>query len=195
MIKDNQKYFNRIQVLLDAVIVVFSYVLAWYLKFRVLADEIGVSVVTEVFDAVQGKFQLYVDVNTAIGALSMRQYFNMLYFIVPGYVILYYMFHLYTSKRDTRTWYEISSIVMSNVVGIGCFMVVQYLLKQMHFSREMLFLFVVLNILFMVISRSMIHHILRTLRKRGYNLKHIILVGYSRACEEYIDRIMANPQW
>ena len=26
-------------------------------------------------------------------------------------------------------------------------------------------------------------------------MKHMILVGYSRAGEEYIDRIMANPQW
>ena len=32
-------------------------------------------------------------------------------------------------------------------------------------------------------------------RKSGLNLKHIILVGYSRAAEEYIDRIVQNPQW
>uniref|UniRef100_UPI004055FE0D undecaprenyl-phosphate glucose phosphotransferase n=1 Tax=Acetatifactor sp. TaxID=1872090 RepID=UPI004055FE0D len=28
-----------------------------------------------------------------------------------------------------------------------------------------------------------------------YNLKHILLVGYSRAAEEYIRRIVDNPQW
>ena len=33
------------------------------------------------------------------------------------------------------------------------------------------------------------------LRRSGKNLKHIILVGYSRAAEEYIDRIKQNPQW
>ena len=33
------------------------------------------------------------------------------------------------------------------------------------------------------------------MRKRGLNQKHILLVGYSRAAEEYIDRILANPQW
>lgn len=32
-------------------------------------------------------------------------------------------------------------------------------------------------------------------RKSGLNLKHIVLVGYSRAAEEYIDRIVQNPQW
>ena len=32
-------------------------------------------------------------------------------------------------------------------------------------------------------------------RKNGMNLKRILLVGYSRAAEEYIDRINSNPQW
>ena len=169
MIKDNQKYFNRLQVLLDAVIVVVAYILAWFIKFRILDAEGG--------------------------ALSMGQYFRVLYVVVPGYLILYSMFHLYTSKRDTQSKYEISSILMANAVGIGCFMIVQYLLKQMHFSREMLLIFAAGNSLFMVLSRSVIHHILRSFRKKGYNLKHMILVGYSRAGEEYIDRIMANPQW
>ena len=34
MIKDNQKYFNRLHVVLDALIVVLTYMLAWFLKFR-----------------------------------------------------------------------------------------------------------------------------------------------------------------
>lgn len=33
------------------------------------------------------------------------------------------------------------------------------------------------------------------MRKKGYNVKHILLVGYSRAAEEYINKIKANPEW
>ena len=33
------------------------------------------------------------------------------------------------------------------------------------------------------------------MRAKGYNQKHIILVGYSRAAEGYIDRVLANPEW
>ena len=172
MIKDNQKYFNRLQVFLDALMTIIAYVLAWFLKFRVLQDA-----------------------DSPVGALSMGQYFRMLYLVVPGYLLLYYIFHLYTSKRDTKTKYEVSSILIANAVGIGCFMIIQYMMKQMHFSREMLLIFYVANCTFMVVSRSIIHKILRAFRKKGYNLKHMILVGYSRAAEEYVDRIMSNPQW
>ena len=33
MIKDNQKYFNRMHVVIDAVVIIVSYLLAWTLKF------------------------------------------------------------------------------------------------------------------------------------------------------------------
>ena len=66
---------------------------------------------------------------------------------------------------------------------------------MMHFSREMLFIFYVINICLEAIARNLIRYFLRSMRRKGYNLKHIVLVGYSRAAEEYIDRILENPQW
>ena len=36
---------------------------------------------------------------------------------------------------------------------------------------------------------------LKNMRERGLNQKQIICVGYSRAAEEYIDRVLKNPQW
>ena len=41
----------------------------------------------------------------------------------------------------------------------------------------------------------LIFYILRDMRKKGLNQKQVLLVGYSRAAEEYIDRIQQNPQW
>lgn len=43
--------------------------------------------------------------------------------------------------------------------------------------------------------RNLIRMVLMSLRRRGLNQKQILLVGYSRAAEQYIDRIIANPQW
>ena len=44
-------------------------------------------------------------------------------------------------------------------------------------------------------ERLWIRAFLRSIRKKGYNQKHILLVGYSKAAEQYIDRIRQNPQW
>ncbi len=173
MIKDNQKYFNRLHVVLDAVIVAVSYTLAWYLKFA-------------------SPFS-YTD--PSVGALDVRTYFEMLYVIVPGYLILYYSFNLYTPKRATAHKYEIINIFQANTVGMVLLMAGWYLIAQIHFSRSMMAMFYGINIVLTTLGRSLIRMLLQYFREKGYNLKYILLVGYSRAAEEYIKRINANPQW
>lgn len=173
MIKDNQKYFNRLHVVLDAVIIAVSYLLAWYLRFA-------------------GPFSV-TDEN--VGVLPMRTYFEMLYVIVPGYLILYYNFNLYTPKRATVHKYEIINIFQANTVGLILLMASWYLVAQVHFSRAMMAYFYVINILLTNINRSVIRVLLQYFREKGYNIKYILLVGYSRAAEHYIDRINSNPQW
>ena len=173
MIKDNQKYFNRLHLLVDAVVIALSYSLAWFIKFATpLADtEPGVT------------------------ALSVETYFSALYFIVPGYVALYYFFNMYTPKRTTRRKYEIAGLIKANTTGTMLFMVVLYAFKIEHFSRLLVGLFYVITIILSTLSKTMIRNILQYFRKKGYNLKYVLLVGYSRAAEEYVTRINANPQW
>ena len=69
------------------------------------------------------------------------------------------------------------------------------MIGQRHFSREMILIFYVTNVFVTTLVRSAIRKVMQSFRSKGYNLKHIILVGYSRAAEGYINRIHANPQW
>lgn len=64
-----------------------------------------------------------------------------------------------------------------------------------NYSRRMLVYFYIINIVLEAMARNAIRLALHQLRKKGFNQKHMILVGYSRAAEEYIDRIKANPEW
>jgi len=173
MIKDNQKYFNILQRIVDILMVAGAYMLAWYLKFK----------------------SPFAHIEPGTGTLSMEIYFFAMVFIVPGYMVLYSVFNLYTSKRVSRNRYEFFSILKANTVGLILFLGILYVIRQPHFSRTMIFIFYGLNVMLSAFSRVLIRKVLRTFRKKGYNLKHILLVGYSRAAEGYIDRIMANPEW
>lgn len=172
MIKDNQKIFNRVHIVIDAMIIFISYVLAWYLKFK-----------SGIFDFEH------------LGFLRARVYFSALLVILPGYLILYYAFNLYTPKRVQGRRVELGNIVKANTLGLLSFIVVLYVIHQPDFSRMMIFIFYGVNITLEMIVRYIIRLCLYNVRKKDYNLKHILLVGYSRAAEEYIDRIIANPQW
>ena len=169
MIKDNQTYFNRLHVVLDALITVGSYILAWFIRIVVFSSPGEV--------------------------LPKETYFAALYFILPGYLLLYFMMNLYRSKRYSSSWKELVDVIKANLVGLVSFFVVLYIINEPNFSRSMIIIFSALNIFFMTLMRKIVRAILRSFRKKGYNLKHILLVGYSRATEQYIDRILANPEW
>ena len=169
MIKENQKHFNRLQVLIDAFVIAFSYVMAWVIKFQILKNDDG--------------------------KLPFKVYMLAMVAIVAVYLVLYHMFNLYTPKRVQGRRLELWNIVKANTVGIVLILGILYLIKMIDFSRWMLFYFVVLNVVLETIARNLIRYFLRSIRRNGYNLKHIVLVGYSRAAEEYIDRILDNPQW
>lgn len=130
-----------------------------------------------------------------VGALPFRIYAAAILPIVLVYLLLYYIFSLYTPKRVQGRRLEMWNIVKANTVGIALILGALYLIKMMHFSRELLAIFYFVNILLETGLRNLIRYFLRSMRKNGYNLKHILLVGYSHAAEEYIDRIIANPQW
>ena len=173
LIKDNQKYLDRIQVLLDALAIVITYTLAWYIKFK-------------------SPLKL---VDVGVGVLSKRVYFSALIFIVPGYLLLNYIFSLYSEKRATRLKKDCFNIIKSNVVGTVLFIVTLYMIHEQNFSRTMIFIFSVLNVIAQTGDRWVVRKILLELRKKGRNVKYVLLVGYSRAAEEYMRRIKQNPQW
>ena len=172
MIKDNQIHLNRAHVVVDGLIVAGSYMLSYYIKFE---SFIG-------------------DRNPA-GHLSMQTYFSALYFLVPGFLFLYYLVNLYTSRRALKLWDEFVDIVQANIVGLIGFYVVLFMLKQNDFSRTMIAIFAVINVVVTTFAHGLLRKFLRYIRKKGYNIKHILLVGYSRAAEGYISRILENPQW
>ncbi len=170
MIKDNQRLFNRLHVVLDAMVVALSYLFAWFLKFKsgLLPFDLG---------------------------LSPQTYFGALYFIIPGYLALYYEFDLYSSKRVSGRKRELFNILKANTVGLVAFIVVLYVINNPDFSRQMIFIFWAVNVIVETAMRNVIRYMLRFIRKRGKNLKYVLLVGYSKSAEAYINRIRLNPQW
>ena len=174
MIKDNQRHFNRLHVFIDAILVAASYLLAWVIRFPLLHGEPG---------------------------LAFVYYCWMLVPLVPYTLFVYFAFNLYTPKRVKGRRLEASNVVQANLVVIVTIIVcLQIFNKELpilteDFSRMVLVIFCVLNTAAGIGVRNAIRFVLWKMRRSGFNLKHILLVGYSRAAEEYIDRIKGNPQW
>lgn len=158
-------------MLIDVIVLAVSYISAWFLRFM-------------------GPFAY-----SAEQGLSFEQYMLALIFIIPGYLLLYQAFTLYEPLHMQGRRLMLANIIKANVLGMLIFVFLLYMLKESDFSRLTVYIFCVVNILLEWGVRMLIFAVLRDMRKKGLNQKQIILVGYSRAAEEYIDRIEANPQW
>lgn len=170
MIRDNQKYFNRLQVVLDGLVIVVSYLIAWYIMVR--------------------------SVDTSeVGVLPPEFYMVVLLLVVPFLLLLYYACNLYTPKRVQGRRLEGGNILKANMICGLTLMAALFWFKQGDVSRIVLGVFMALNVTLTVIERNVVRMVLMNARRIGLNQKYVLLVGYSRAAEEYIDRIVQNPQW
>lgn len=176
MIKNNQSSLNRLHVVLDAVVTAFSYLLAWYIVIGSgWAHQLGKRTLEPGF------------------------YFGALAVIIPVYLVLYLFFNLYTPKRVLGRRNEFGKIFKANTLGLLIFGMVLYLgRKEPHlfnFSQRLVVYFYIINITLITAERNAIRIVLRSMRSKGYNQKHILLVGYSGAAEGFVDRVNANPEW
>lgn len=172
MIEENQKFYNRFLGVLDAVIICVSYWAGWYFRYR--SDLLF---------------------SSSIEAVPQRVYMRALYIIVPAMLIIYSACNLYTSNRVKGRRLEIASIFQANIVGGLIFMTVLQILHQTYWSRWFVFMFFCFNVVLDTAMRFLLWTIIKRFRKKGMNQRSVLLVGYSRAAEEYIDRVVLNPQW
>ncbi len=178
MIKDNQRTLNRLHIVIDGILIALAYLLAYELRFRIFVN-------VPLFELAEN-----------VRYYALRYYARYLYILVPGYLVIYSNCGLYRPKRGGGSRLEYWNLFKANILGLLVFITIIYASKENDFSRGMIFvIFPVVNYMFGVTFRSILAKILRGMRKRGFNQKHILVVGYSRTAEAYIDRIRQNPQW
>lgn len=168
--RENQKYFNRLQVALDALVIIISYLTGWQVMLRSIRPG-------------------------EVGVLPKEVYIMALVILVPLFLLLYYAFNLYMPKRLGGRRLEGGNIIKANAVGGLVFMAALFMFRQQDVSRLLLVVFLCLNVTLTVLERNLVRMALMRARSMGLNLRYVIMVGYSRAAEEYVDRVVQNPQW
>lgn len=177
MIKENQKTLNRIHFFVDGILIILAYLSAYYIRFGVLY-----------------RFSLFtLEENEKFYEIEV--YAKHLLYLVPTYLIVYSFCNLYKSIRGNNRWFELWNLIKANTFSALFFMSILFLMKEIDISRAYLAVFTALNIFFAMGFRYLVSRILNQMRKKGFNQKHILIVGYSYAAEGYIERLLANPQW
>lgn len=168
MIKQNQKVFNAGQIVLDALVVCGAFALAYFLKFE------------------SGLF-------AAEWHLPLEDYIRNLAVALPALLVIFYARGLYDSARKRPLIREIANITVSALILGLIILSLLFVIKQIHISREFIVLFFLFVVLFISLERTALRVWLRHIRSRGYNAKHVLVVGGGELGRSYIDQIQSLP--
>ena len=163
MIKENQRTLNQINGLTDVLILFPCMALAYFIRFHVFNGEPG-----------------HID-------LSYYMYATL--FITPLFWLLYSLMGLYGSFRSKNFLTEFSLLLRCNLILFGLMLAFFFVFKEFHLSRWTLFIFFALATLLIAGKRWFLRRILRMFREKGYNLKHVLLVGCGEQAQAYYQAI------
>jgi Undecaprenyl-phosphate glucose phosphotransferase len=148
MIRKHQRFFNTTLEVFDALMLTVAYAAAYFCRW---------------------------------GDTPLSQE-NFLYLTAPLWTIpflicVYFWMEVYTPMRGRPFRREATIILRAHVVGITFIHGVFYVLDLHHFSREVLIAFSIFGLLLLLLERSFVRWALSYVRSRGYNQKHVLVLG------------------
>lgn len=169
MIRENQRLFNLMLMVFDALVISFSLVFAWYIRFE--TDLLGFGREIWGFD----------------------HYIMIIIFILPSYIVLYYVFGLYTPQRTKKTIIsEALKIIQINFIGLLFITTLLFVFELTSYSRYLLLMFAIFSTFFSIAERFIIRRLLKFIRSRGYNIKYILVIGAGELGKKFSIKVNQN---
>lgn len=168
MIRKNQKFFNRLNVLSDGIVVVACYLFSSWLWLDVIR---------------RGTVNLAsISRGTVLAAV--------LYALWT--VLMLGLFGVYNTTRTHRNKKELRSILAANAVALAGIAAMLFVFRLEDFSRGVLAVYYVTSSILLYVKRYVIRRILRRMRSKGYNLKHMLVIGSGDLAARYIESARAD---
>lgn len=163
-LKNQERTFNFFQKSLDVLIVLVCWLLAYVFRFH-LQDG---------------------------GQPGLENVFLRLSLLIA--LLTTWSFHqngLYRSLRFSSRYREILAVLRANTQAVLGLVIILYFFAEERLSRLTILYFYFLSSFMLILFRIMVRNFLRTLRRRGHNLRHFLLIGNSPQIEQYIHMIRA----
>ena len=161
MIKENQKLLNNINVLSDAAIHLAALPIAFWIRFFVMTG--------------------------GVVSVPFHNYIVWDIILVITHLFTYASLGIYRSFRQKRLWDELKKIWLAGVINIVLMIAILFIQRNFHYSRWVFVLYFVISLGALSIKRFILRRTLRHFRERGYNSKHVLILGNGTMAKKYIE--------
>ncbi|MDY7030472.1 MAG: undecaprenyl-phosphate glucose phosphotransferase [Thermodesulfobacteriota bacterium] len=170
MLKKHSKFVESLLLLTDIVTIALSWVTSYYLRFY------------------SGIVPVYK------GIPPIKLYLFLLLLIIPIWVFVFKGFGLYRPKRTSSQMKELFDIAKASTFSVLLLISITYLATHDEFSRGVFLYFWLMNIITFSLSRITFREILRYLRRKGFNLKYILIIGAGDLGQHVAEKINDHPE-
>ena len=172
MLKQKRQVFELLYIVADLLVVCCAWLLAYALRFKTGW------------------------VPVIYGVPEFSNYLSLLVFILPIWVFVYKRMGLYRPMRGVRRIREIWLLMNANALAVIILIAVTYLLKEKSdpFSRLVFIYFGVISTALSVLQRSFLRFFLREVRRRGYNLRYMLIIGAGKVAADVASRIRLHRE-
>ena len=170
MLKRYSQFLESLMLLADLLAISASWIAAYFLRFH------------------------WGPVPVFRGIPGIRLYLVLLALIVIIWGIAFKAFGLYRPRRISSRLAEVRDIAQACSLAVLILVALTYFVKQFEFSRLVILYFWVFSILLVNLVRGSFREILRVMRRRGYNLRHVLIVGDGALAGKVVSRIHARPE-
>lgn len=171
MIRKNQRLLNRLNALSDGVLCLLSYPMASWLWLDVISKTSG----------------NIADLENLRGPVMLVA---LIY--AAWTVLLLSMMSVYRTSRVQSRSRRYGRLLVGNTIALATAAAALYLLRLEDFSRGVLGLYYLFSSSAMIGKRAVMYTALRMLRAKGYNQKHILVVGSGKLARQYMESVAAD---
>lgn len=165
MLRKNQRILNFLNALSDGVIVLCAYLFSTWLWLDVISDTYHSNM------AAVRSLREGMGLAAAFYALAM--------------VLMLAIFRMYNPSRIRRLRVELVRVWGANALGILGVAALLFLFRLQEFSRGVLGIFFLTSSMLLCVKRVCLRSCLSEMRRRGYNQKHVIVVGTGVLAAQY----------
>lgn len=170
MIRKNQEFLNRVNILLDMALVILAYILASWIRL----------------DFLDGASENMAAVNEKTVLLALA-YSVVLFFFLS-------LMGFYNTTRTRRLSWKIRTIFLCVTLSILIASTLLFLFRLVEFSRGVLLIFYLATLIFLIGKYTFMRLVLSRFRGKGYNLKHVVIIGTGKLARQYREDIAAEPE-
>jgi len=170
MLKRYNGLIGIVYRLADLGVIVGAWLLAYWVRFYHSPVEIP---------SEQPPFHVYASVAPAVAVL---------------WLVVFTTRGIYQSRRLVRLLREFQDLLHAHGIALLMFIALTYFLEQYKHSRLMMAYFAVIAGFALCASRAVVRTALRSLRSRGFNLRHLLVVGEGEAAQMVVNRATLFPE-